>query len=200
MNECNICEVPKPVEEIQPTTKQRVAIIKTLKKSPIELLPQVIQNMIYEYAADTNPKDNFIRVFPEIMSLAMNYEGGFRNALSAKVKFYKDGYMIRYKDEDGMAENMAAIGYTNYIPNGDTARVTEFATDEDLHEYLLKHSNKRWIYRTKFPQIDLVTAMTYGYHNNIYDRAIISTDTRKKHKLVLYGDHNLMYNDDIEAI
>jgi len=179
MLQCNVCEAPELVEEIIETPKQKVETIKTLKKSPIDKLPQDVQLMIFEYAADTKPKDNFIKAFPELMRLANNYIGGFKNALSAKLKFYKnDQYSIRYKD-------------------GNTSVITEFYGLDELRKYIFKHSSKRWLHLSKYTNSDIITAITYGYRNKLFDSIRLSFDMTRKHKMILYGNNNEMYDSGI---
>jgi len=182
MLQCNVCYPPERVAEIPETTEQKVAVIKMLKKSPIDTLPQPIQDMIYEYAADTKAKDNFITAFPELMRLATKYAGGFRNALSATIQFYNnDSFLIRYKDDS-------------------YSRITQFKGLDDLREYIYKHSSKRWLHLSKYTHGDIITAITYGHRNDLFDTIHLSLDMTKKHKLIQYDGHNEMYDSEIAFV
>jgi hypothetical protein len=144
MEQPNVCSEPPLIEIIPETTEQKVAVIRMLKKSPIESLPKELQNMIYEYSADTKPKDNFIRILPTIMSHPI-YRG-------SKVKFYdQNRYIVKFLGDDCPINSMRVKFFKYLKPSeefgyeyGRRHLLMDAMTNVGL--YMETHATKQWLH------------------------------------------------------
>jgi hypothetical protein len=103
-------------------------VTKALNKTKIRFLPQPVQDIIYEYAADTTVKNQFIKAIPQI------FRFGDKPSLHRGLKFTfsKDCFHV----------NMTASGL-QYV-------VTQINSLQELSDYVYKHARRWWVHETEY--------------------------------------------------
>ena len=132
-----LCEhdyIQKPAESVE--------IIKAANKTRIQILPQPLQDMIYEFAADRTAKDNFIMVLPELFRFKLNLpedtEWDLSYVKTAKLLFF-DKYKL-----DGMNQTHQYSKFMVKFKTSDTVTVRKFDSLENLSDHIYYSASRQW--------------------------------------------------------
>jgi len=124
---CENEEIQKPAESLE--------IIKVVKRTRIEALPQTLQDIIYEFAADRTAKDNFIMALPELFRFKSNLEDEDDWDLS-----YVKTAKLRFFDNQPHKYNKFMIAFKT----DDVITVRKFSSLEQLADHIYYTATKKW--------------------------------------------------------
>jgi hypothetical protein len=167
-----LCEhdyIQKPVESVE--------IIKAANKTRIETLPQPIQDMIYEYAADRTGKDNFIMALPELFRFKLNLEDETEWDLSyvktARLVFYTDKFLVEFKTSD-------------------IVTVRKFNDLDTLSNHIFNGATRNWAasrnYDETNPFDSMIHAMRRGFDFETFD--VLHIINSKNIQIIKQGEFN----------
>jgi hypothetical protein len=132
-----LCEhdyIQKPAESVE--------IIKTANKTRIQILPQALQDMIYEFAADRTAKDNFIMALPELFRFKLNLpdetEWDLSYVKTAKLLFF-DKYKL-----DGINHTHQYSKFMIKFKTSDIVTIRKFDSLENLSDHIYYSASRQW--------------------------------------------------------
>jgi hypothetical protein len=113
-----------PTEEV---SVNALEVAKVINKSKIRFLPQPIQDLIYEYAADMTAKNQFIKAMPQLFQ----YSSKPSLQKEMKFKFSRGHFQVMY-------------------PDGFQFAVTPINSLEALSDHVYKYARRWWAHETEY--------------------------------------------------
>lgn len=166
-------------EEIQKPAKS-VEIIKATNQTRIEALPQPVQDMIYEYAADRTAKDNFIMALPELFRFKLNLENENEWDLS-----YVKTAKLRFFDNQPHKYNKFMIEFKT----SDVVTVRKFSSLEQLADHIYCTATKKWAkISSYYEHRNMVSLMQRGWVFEAFD--LLHIINSKNIQTIKQGDFN----------
>lgn len=102
-------------------------VAKVVNKSKIRFLPNPIQDLIYEYAADMTAKNQFIKAVPQLFQ----YSRLPSNQKQLVFSFYKTCFSVNY-------------------PDGENFLITPINGLEELSDHVYKYAKRWWVQQTEY--------------------------------------------------
>lgn len=172
---CENEEIQKPVESVE--------IIKAANKTRIEALPQTLQDIIYEFAADRTAKDNFIMALPELFRFKLNLEDETEWDLS-----YVKTAKLRFFDNQPHKYNKFMIEFKT----SDVITVRKFDNLEKLADHIYYTATKKWAavccYRDTQKYRSMLGVMQCGFRFESFD--ILNIVNSKNIQTIKHGEFN----------
>jgi len=141
--------------------------LKTASNTRIGLLPQPIQDLIYEYAADRSAKDHFIAALPELFRFKLNLPSNDLWNLS----YVKTAQLTFYTDF-----NQRGHQYSKFeikFKTDDIITVRKFDSLERLADHIYYGASRRWAANSSYDETDrlgsLIKVMRDGFNFETFD-------------------------------
>ena len=147
-------------------------VAKVLNKSKISLLPQPVQDLIYEFAADMTAKNQFIKAVPQL---------------------------FKYSNQPSIQKNLVFTFYKHqfsiYYPDGYNFLITPINGLEELSEHVYKYAKRWWVHQTEYDVNDKMGSLFKILPSTFtFPRGdVLDVLTAKSFQLVYL---NGMFNDD----